>query len=191
MSENNQNLKELLIYITKIEDKRQISKIKHKLSDIVVITLFAMLANVEYWEEIEEFGKLYFKTLKRYLELPNGVPSHDTIQRVIATIEPEVTEVLLKKYMELKISGEDRKIKKILNIDGKFLNGMKNKNNEPLDIVSAYSKEDGICYSQVAAEGKGKEIEAMLRLLDKISVKECIVTIDAIGTQKEIIKKSC
>ena len=187
MSENNQNLKELLIYITKIEDKRQISKIKHKLSDIVVITLFAMLANVEYWEEIEEFGKLYFKTLKRYLELPNGVPSHDTIQRVIATIEPEVTEVLLKKYMELKISGEDRKIKKILNIDGKFLNGMKNKNNEPLDIVSAYSKEDGICYSQVAAEGKGKEIEAMLRLLDKISVKECIVTIDAIGTQKEII----
>jgi len=71
MSENNQNLKELLIYITQIEDKRQASKIKHKLSDIVVITLFAMLANVEYWEEIEEFGKLYLKALKRYLELPN------------------------------------------------------------------------------------------------------------------------
>lgn len=56
-----------------------------------------MLANVEYWEEIEEFGKLYLKALKRYLELPNGVPSHDTIQRVMATIEPEVTEVLLTK----------------------------------------------------------------------------------------------
>ena len=180
------NLKELLIYITQIEDKRQISKIKHKLNDIVVITLFAMLANIEYWEEIEEFGKMYFKALKRYLELPNGIPSHDTIQRVMATIEPEVTEVLLRKWMELKISRED---KKILNIDGKFLNGMKNKNNRPLDIVSAYSKEDGICYSQVAAEGKGNEIEAILRLLDKISVKECIVTIDAIGTQKEIIKK--
>ena len=187
MSENNQNLKELLIYITQIEDKQQISKIKHKLSDIVVITLFAMLANVEYWEEIEEFGKMYFKALKRYLELPNGIPSHDTIQRVMATIKPEVTEVLLTKWMELKISGEDKKIRKILNIDGKFLNGTKNKNNEPLDIVSAYSKEDGICYSQVAAEGN--EIEAILRLLDKISIKECIVTIDAIGTQKEIIKK--
>lgn len=97
MSENNQNLKEMLIYITQIEDKRQISKIKHKLSDIVVITLFAMLANVEYWEEIEEFGKMYLKALKRYLELPNGIPSHDTIQRVMATIEPEVTEVLLTK----------------------------------------------------------------------------------------------
>ena len=186
MSEDKPNLKELLIYITQIEDKRQISKIKHKLNDIVVITLFAMLANIEYWEEIEEFGKMYFKALKRYLELPNGIPSHDTIQRVMATIEPEVTEVLLRKWMELKISRED---KKILNIDGKFLNGMKNKNNRPLDIVSAYSKEDGICYSQVAAEGKGNEIEAILRLLDKISVKECIVTIDAIGTQKEIIKK--
>ncbi|WP_369712397.1 ISAs1 family transposase [Leptotrichia sp. HSP-342] len=189
MSENNQNLKELLIYITQIEDKRQTSKIKHKLSDIVMITLFAMLANVEYWEEIEEFGKLYLKALKRYLELPNRVPSHDAIQRVMATIEPEVTEVLLTKWMELKISGEYKKIRKILNIDGKFLNGMKNKNNSPLDIVSAYSKEDGICYSQVALEGKGNDIEAILRLLDKISVKECIVTIDAIGTQKEIIKK--
>jgi putative uncharacterized protein (fragment) len=111
------------------------------LNDIVVITLFAVLANIEYWEEIDEFGKMYFKALKRYLELPNGIPSHDTIQRVMATIEPEVTEVLLRKWMELKISGED---KKILNIDGKFLNGMKNKNNSPLDIVSAYSKEDGI-----------------------------------------------
>lgn len=189
MSEDKPNLKELLIYITQIEDKRQISKIKHKLNDIVVITLFAMLANIEYWEEIEEFGKMYFKALKRYLELPNGIPSHDTIQRVMATIESEVTEVLLRKWMDLKISGEDKKIRKILNIDGKFLNGMKNKNNKPLDIVSAYSKEDGICYSQVAAEGKGNEIEAILRLLDKISVKECIVTIDAIGTQKEIIKK--
>ena len=189
MSEDKPNRTELLIYITQIEDKRQISKIKHKLNDIVVITLFAMLANIEYWEEIEEFGKMYFKALKRYLELPNGIPSHDTIQRVMATIEPEVTEVLLRKWMDLKISGEDKKIRKILNIDGKFLNGMKNKNNKPLDIVSAYSKEDGICYSQVAAEGKGNEIEAILRLLDKISVKECIVTIDAIGTQKEIIKK--
>jgi putative transposase yncI len=145
MSEDKPNLKELLIYITQIEDKRQISKIKHKLNDIVVITLFTMLANIEYWEEIEEFAKMYFKALKRYLELPNGIPSHDTIQRVVATTEPKVTEVLLRKWMELKISGEDKKIRKILNIDGKFLNGMKNKNNSPLDIVSAYSKEDGIC----------------------------------------------
>ena len=80
----------------------------------------------------------------------------------MATIEPEVTEVLLTKWMELKISGEDKKIRKILNIDGKFLNGMKNKNNSPLDIVSAYSKEDGICYSQVAVEGKGNEIYVCL-----------------------------
>ena len=69
MSEDKPNLKELLIYITQIEDKRQISKIKHKLNDIVVITLFTMLANIEYWEEIEEFAKMYFKALKRYLYL--------------------------------------------------------------------------------------------------------------------------
>lgn len=187
--EEKPKLKELMIYIGTIQDKRQISKVKHKLSDIVAITLFAMLANVEYWEEIGEFGKIYFKELKKYLELPNGVPSHDTIQRVMATIEPEVMEVLLQKWAGLKISGEDKKVLKILNIDGKFMNGMRNKNQEALDIVSAYSKEDGICYSQVAAEGKGKEIEAIKRLLDKISIVKCIVTIDAIGAQKGIIEK--
>ena len=72
MSEDNQNLKKLLIYITKIEDKQQILKIKYKLNDIVVITLFAMLANIEYWVEIEEFGKMHFKVLKRCLKVPTA-----------------------------------------------------------------------------------------------------------------------
>jgi hypothetical protein len=72
MSEDNQNLKKLLIYITKIEDKQQILKIKYKLNDIVVITLFTMLANIEYWVEIEEFGKMYFKVLKRCLKVPTA-----------------------------------------------------------------------------------------------------------------------
>ena len=102
MSENNQNLKKLLIYITKI---------KHKLNDIVVITLFTMLANIEYQKEIEEFRKMYFKALKKILKLPKRyTPSHDTIQRVMTTIEPKVTEVLLRKWMDLKISGNKKNI---------------------------------------------------------------------------------
>ena len=88
--------------------------------------------------------------------------------------------------MELKISGKDKKIRRILNINGNLSNRLKNKNNSSLDIASTYSKEDGICYSQVATEGKENEIEAILHLFDKISIKECIATI---GTQKEIIRK--
>ena len=107
----------------------------------------------------------------------------------MTTIESEVTEVLLTKRMELKILGEDKKIRRILNIDEKSLNRMRNKNNSPLDIVSSYSKEDEIHYSQVATEGKENKIKAILRLLDKISIKGYIVTIDAIETQKEIIRK--
>ena len=91
--------------------------------------------------------------------------------------------------MELKISGKDKKIRRILNINGNLSNMMKNKNNSSLDIASTYSKEDGICYSQVATEGKENKIKAILRLLDKISIKGYIVTIDAIETQKEIIRK--
>ena len=72
MSEDNQNLKIFLIYITKIYYKKQILKIKYKLNYIVVITLFAMLANIEYWVEIEEFGKMYFKVLKRCLKVPTA-----------------------------------------------------------------------------------------------------------------------
>jgi predicted transposase YbfD/YdcC len=172
-----------------IEDKRQEWKVVHQLLDIVVIVLFATLGNADDWPEIEIFARNNEGVLRRYIGLLNGVPSHDTIQRVMSSIKPEVFEGLQRLWNELLNRGEGEKLKKILNIDGKTMRGNANKNQEALHVVTAWSKEGGVCFGQKAVNGKGKEIPAIKDLLEIISVKQQVVTIDAIGTQTEIVAK--
>lgn len=91
-------MEELLMYIELIEDKRQQTKVKHKLLDIVVIVLFAKLSNADDWEEIEDFAVYNENYLKKYIELKNGIPSHDTIQR-----EERIMCMRLKKISQIFI----------------------------------------------------------------------------------------
>jgi predicted transposase YbfD/YdcC len=182
-------MEELLEFISGIIDVRQEWKVEHKLKDIVVIVLFATLANAEDWKEIEIFARENQELLKKYIELKNGAMSHDTIQRVMASIDPEVMKGLYEVWTKMSQAGEGERIKRILNIDGKTIRGNGNKNQEALHIVSAWSKEGGVCFGQKAVEGKGNEIRAIKELLKVIKVKDQIVTIDAIGTQKEIAEK--
>jgi predicted transposase YbfD/YdcC len=172
-----------------IEDKRQEWKVAHALLDIVMIVLFATLANADDWHEIEIFARNNEGELRRYIGLLNGVPSHDTIQRVMGSIKPEVFEGLQRMWNEMLNRGEGEKLKRILNIDGKTMRGNANKNQEALHVVTAWSKEGGVCFGQKAVNGKGKEIPAIKDLLEIISVKQQVVTIDAIGTQTEIAAK--
>ena len=88
------------------------------MSDIIALVLFAMLANANEWSAIEVFGKEHKGFLRRYLELPNGIPSHDTIQRVFAVVSPEYLQIVQAKWNEMLNSDEGNKIKKILAIDG-------------------------------------------------------------------------
>jgi len=127
--------------------------------------------------------------LKRYIGLKNGVPSHDTIQRVMSSIEPKYIQGLVEIWNEFLNRGEGEKLKEILSIDGKTMRGSGNKNKEALHVVSAWSKERGVCFGQRSAAGKGQEIVMIKGLLDVISVKDQIVTIDAIGTQTAIAEK--
>jgi len=180
---------EIIIYISGIEDKRQEWKVVHQLVDIVVIVLFATLANADDWHEIEIFARNNEEVLRRYIELLNGVPSHDTIQRVMSSIKPEFFEGLQRLWNEMLNRGEGEKLKRILNIDGKTMRGNANKNQEALHVVTAWSKESGVCFGQKAVVGKGKEIPAIKDLLEIISVKQQVVTIDAIGTQTDIASK--
>jgi len=146
----------------------------------------AMLANADDWHEIEIFARANEDVLKKYVELRNGIPSHDTIQRVMSCIRPETMQELTNLWHELLNDGEGEKLKKILCIDGKTMRGNGNKNQEPLHVVSAWSKDDGVCFGQKAANSKGKEIPMIKDLLGTISVKDQVVTIDAIGCQTEI-----
>lgn len=182
-------MEELYEWMDILQDWRQPAKVRHKLKDIVVIVLFATLANAESWEEIGDFAKYHEEYLRKYIELPNGVPSHDTIQRVMAMIAPEQLQQLQVRWQELLNRGEGEKIKKIICIDGKTMRSSSRGGDKPLHIVSAWCKEDGYCLGQKNVEAKSNEITAIPEVLDKINIKGQVVTIDAMGTQTAIAEK--
>jgi len=169
-------------------DNRQEKKVLHKMSDIIALVFFAMLANANEWVEIEIFGQEHEAFLRRYLELPNGIPSHDTIQRVFAMVSPEYLERFQMLWNEMLSSDEGEKIKKILALDGKTQRGNGNKNQRANHIVSVVD-ESGVSLGQKRVDEKTNEITVMPELLDDLNVKGHIVTIDAMGTQMEIAAK--
>lgn len=182
-------MEELLSWMEYIEDVRQQGKVKHSLKDILVIVLFATLANADDWVEISIFAESHKEYLKKYIALENGVPSHDTIQRVMGLVSPEILQQLYQKWQELLNKNEGELIKKVICIDGKTMRGNRCGERKPCHVVSAWSKEDGFCLGQKVVEEKSNEITAIPELLEKIQVKGQIVTIDAMGTQKEIAEK--
>jgi len=178
-------MEELLKYLETVIDIRQEKKIRHKMSDIIAIVFFAMLANADEWVAIEIFGKEHEKFLRRYLVLPNGIPSHDTIQRVFAMVSTEFMQKVRAMWNEILNSDEGEKI---LAIDGKTQCGNGNKNQKANHIVSAIH-ENGFCLGERRVNDKSNEITAIPELLDNLNVKGNIITIDAMGTQTEIAKK--
>jgi predicted transposase YbfD/YdcC len=180
---------EILSFLDTIEDVRQEWKVSHLLKDIVIIVLFATLGNANSFEEIAGWAEFHKKFLKRYISLKNGIPSHDTITRVMAIIRPEKFLELQRKWNELLSRDEGKNLKGLLAIDGKTIRGNGNRNQEALHIVSAWSKEGGVCFGQRSSNSKGKEIPMIKDLLETLSVRGQIVTIDAIGAQKEIAAK--
>ena len=182
-------VEELLEWMEYIEDVRQAKKVRHKLKDILVIVLFATLANADDWVEIAMFAEAYQDYLRKYIELKNGIPSHDTINRVMGLVSPDILQQLYAKWQELLNRDEGEALKKIICIDGKTMRSNKRKEGKPSHIVSAWSKEDGFCLGQKAVSEKSNEITAIPELLDKIQIKGQIITIDAMGTQKSIAEK--
>lgn len=182
-------MEELLDWMEYIEDVRQTRKVRHKLKDILVIVLFATLANADDWVEMAVFADEYQDYLRRYIELKNGVPSHDTINRVMGLVSPEILQQLYGKWQELLSRKEGEALRKLICIDGKTMRSNKRKEGKPAHIVSAWSREDGFCLGQKAVDEKSNEITAIPELLDKIQIKGQIVTIDAMGTQKAIAEK--
>ena len=180
---------EVLRMIEIVEDKRQSWKVKHKLLDIVVIVLFAKLANADDWEEIEYCAEYNEEFLRQYIELENGVPSHDTIERVMGMIDPAYMQKIYEKWNELVNSNEGEKLKKIISIDGKTMRGNATATQKANHIVSAWCDTDGFCLGQEKVEEKSNEITAIPKLLDTINVKGCVITIDAMGTQTAIAEK--
>jgi predicted transposase YbfD/YdcC len=146
------------------------------------------LANADDWDEIHYFAVVKEDFLRKYLELPNGIPSYDTIRRVIAMVSPEFLGRFQIRWNELLNSNQGEKLKKILSLDGKTQRGNKRGGQEPNHIVSCVD-DNGFCISQKLVDDKSNEIKAIPDLLDDINIKGHIVTTDAMGCQKEIAAK--
>ena len=182
-------MEELLKYLKMVKDERQQHKVQHKIYDIIMLVFLAKLSNANEWTEFEMFGKIHESFLKKYLELPNGIPSHDTIQRVFGMISSDYLELFQKKFNEVMNSQEGSKIKRILGIDGKTQRGNKNRNQEKANHIVSVVDDNGFCLGQELVDEKSNEITAIPELLDKINIKGHIITTDAMGCQTEIVAK--
>ncbi len=163
-------MNEILNFLITVKDDREPWKVKHLLSDIVLLVFFARLSGVEYWDDIEAFGLVYETSLKTVLQLENGIPSHDTLQRVFATLDPqvlvEVTQMWSDLLEESDLSSRNlfRFSKRLVAIDGKTIRGNASQTQKALHIVSAYATDLGISYGQVATNEKSNEITAIPQL---------------------------
>lgn len=191
---NNEGINDMITIIKKQNDTRYEPNIKHKMEDIILITLFAILAKCNEWTEIETFAKKKEKWLKQYLELPNGIPSHDTIQRVISILNPQMLYADTINYLINKINIMTNNTEKdILSMDGKTSNGSKrttgiNQESNVVNTMSVYSTNYGMSLIQDYIEEKSNEIPMGPKLLEKLNLEGCIVTADALNTQVDTIQ---
>ena len=179
---------ERLNIIERQTDSRQQWKVKHKLSDILFIVLVATIANADEWVEMEIFAERNERFFKQYIDLENGIPSHDTIRRVMALINPDLLQELVNEWHTLSSQNEKEIIQKLIHIDGKSVRGNNRRGEKSAHIVSAYCSDDGYTIGQTLTDQKSNEIKAIGELLKKINIKNQIVTIDAMGCQTDIAK---
>ena len=178
----------ILMHFAGIIEIRQECKIKHDLMEIIFIVLVCTIAGCNDWQDIELFAKEREDWFRKHIELPNGLPSHDTLERVFRWIEPKQFEKCFICWTnEFKLLKDRQTIA----IDGKTCRGSSDKSidRSAIHMVSAWACENGLILGQVKTAEKSNEITAIPELLDLISVKNNIITIDAMGTQKDIAKK--
>jgi predicted transposase YbfD/YdcC len=161
---------------------------RHNLGDIFIIAILATICGADNWAEIERFGLAKQEWLKTFLELPNGIPSHDTFARVFELLEPSCFETCFNQWicsLDIDLTQE------IIALDGKTLRGSGNKRcqQSPLHMVSAWATKSRLMLAQVKTEEKSNEITAIPKLLEMLNVEGSIITIDAMGTQTDIAKQ--
>ena len=184
----NQNLsiKRLISSMRVIQDPRRMrGNFRHRLIDILIITLLAIVCGCETWEDIEEYADIKQKWLKEYLPLKNGIPSSDTLRRVFERIKPTELEEAYRQWVLPYVGGC---LQKQISIDGKTIRGASNKRGaeSKLHIVSAWVHDDGISLGQIKTDEKSNEITAIPQLLTTLDINGGVVTIDAMGCQRAI-----
>jgi predicted transposase YbfD/YdcC len=178
----------LIAHLEKISDPRRELTKRHQLIDILVIAVCATVCGAEAWTEMEEFGEAKAAWLRTFLELPNGIPSHDTFRRVFMRVKPSEFQSAFASWVKELASLVEAEL---VSIDGKHLRGTRTRQErrdgkEGLRMVSAWASEQRLVLGQVKTAEKSNEITAIPELLRMLEIAGCIVTIDAMGCQREI-----
>lgn len=159
----------------------------HLLKDILIIGIVSVLCGAETWKQMVQFGKSKESFFRKFLLLPNGIPSEDTINRVFSSIDNLDFE---RCFMEWISSISALSDGQVIAIDGKTLRGAKSHGNKSsIHMVSAWACENNIVLGQIKVDEKSNEITAIPELLDVLDIENAIITIDAMGCQKDIAKK--
>ena len=168
-----------------IEDPRIERSQRHRLIDILTIAILAVICGADSWVGMESFGQAKFKWLKRLLELPNGIPSHDTFARVFARLNPEQLQQSFLEWVRALVRLSDGQV---IAIDGKTLRQSYDSGHGKgaIHMVSAWATQNRLVLGQCKVDEKSNEITAIPQLLRTLELSGCIVTIDAMGTQKQI-----
>ncbi len=170
---------------TGLEDPRETRRCDHQLIDILVIAVCAVIACAESWEDIALYGRSKQAWLETFLALPNGIPSHDTFRRVFMLLDPDAFEACFARWAHSLMGKVEREV---VAIDGKTVrrSGSRRHDHGPLHLVSAWASEQGLALGRREVDGKSNEITAVPELLDTLHLDGCIVTLDAMGCQKDI-----
>jgi len=178
-------------YFQSLSDPRHTRNRKHLLGDIIVIAVCGILCNCDGPTAIHRWAVNRAAWLDKILELPNGIPSRDCIRRLLIALKPQAFQDCFQNWIVNAITADDTKPDRLVAIDGKTCRGSHDagKGLGALHIVSAWASEEGIALGQVATEEKSNEITAIPELLKQIDLADTIITIDAMGCQKDICKQ--
>jgi predicted transposase YbfD/YdcC len=178
----------LVEQLQNLDDPRRTTRNrKHRLVDILVSAFCAIVANNDTFVEIAEWARHHEDFLRTFLELPNGIPSHDTYTRVFALVRPQTLQQVLIAWLQQRrgLPGQ------WVHLDGKTMRGTRcrAKGLGALHLVNAWASENGLMLGQVAVAAKSNEITAIPQLLELLDLRDKIVTLDAAGCQKNIARQ--
>ena len=172
-------------FFSDLHDSRQSAKIAYPLFDILFLTVCAVIGGCEGWEDIEDFGQAHSRWFQDKGLFPNGLPVHDTIARVISSLDPEQFQLCFLKWMQAVNSSAKGQL---IAIDGKVLRSSYNRDDRQstIHMVSAFASANGMVLGQVKTDAKSNEITAIPELLALLDITGCLISIDAMGCQTDI-----
>jgi hypothetical protein len=170
-----------------VPDPRVVGRCEHKLIEIILVAVCAVLRGADNWSEVEEFGKSKAEWLQQYLDLAGGIPSHDTFGRVFRRLSASEFQARFMGWVEQFFSVEGGQV---IAVDGKTARGSRDayRGREAIRLVSAFAHESGLLLGQQRVADKSNEITAVPELLKLLFIKGCVVTVDTLNCQTEIAR---